>query len=91
MAQEVLADPFVRRFGSEDTFRVYYTCIPSNKHKTAYECVKGKVDTRYSLREYPEKDWMLTSVSKLIPKSFHESYLSGKHRDRFFRIVKDSS
>lgn len=81
-------DGFVQRYGLEDMFRFYYTCVPNDsKNQNDYECLKGKFDTCYSDTRYDETKWLELSVPKIIPKDYHSVYLHFLQKDKTIRVL----
>jgi hypothetical protein len=78
IAQKVLADPNLYRYGEQNKVNMYYTCFPS-KTKT-FECVKGRFHAYLSNNLYKKsEDWLVLSVPTIVPEMFHETYLTMKN------------
>ena len=92
VARSIQMDPMVQRYGTDDMFNVYYTCFLKDYRSKyiSFECVKGKFDACYSDKHF----WSYlgsieTSVPKLVPQGYHESYLNLKHSNMSMTILKD--
>ncbi len=71
----LLSDSYVQLYKSETLLFSYYTCIPT-ENKKQYDCVKGLYDTSYSMTDYKTEEWKTRSVPNILPRRFHNAYLS---------------
>lgn len=89
-ASEILADPFMVRYGDKDMLYQYYTCFPVDKQEKLYECVRGNLDACYSDKHFWQSAiWKLQSVPRILPQRYHLSYLQIKSKEQILKIHHD--
>ena len=87
VAKEVMDDSEVMRYGTESTFKIYYTCFPREDNHPGVDCLLGKYDPCWAMKEYDITNWTEYAVPKIIPKSMHEEYLRAITKNKGLRIL----